>query len=89
MPDTVTGEPIHQKGSAEQLLAQAEAQDVCLVGPGGLLPGLTARVLESSKSFQLRTVGNHPRNDSGSRPLVFVTECTGLDLSRTDGYGRM
>ncbi|HEY9293324.1 MAG TPA: hypothetical protein VIP98_18775 [Microlunatus sp.] len=35
MLDPVTGEPIDEKEPAEHLLAQAKAQGVSLVGPGG------------------------------------------------------
>lgn len=35
MLDPVTGEAIDEKQLAEQLLAQAKAQGVSLVGPGG------------------------------------------------------
>lgn len=35
----VTGEIIDQKQFAEQLLAQAKAQGMYLVGPGGCCPG--------------------------------------------------
>ncbi|WP_077350121.1 hypothetical protein [Tessaracoccus flavescens] len=41
MIDPVTGEIIDQQQIAEQLLAQAKEQGVSLVGPGGLLGGLT------------------------------------------------
>jgi hypothetical protein len=41
--DPLTGEIIDQKELAEQLLAQAREQVVGLVGPGGLLAGLTTQ----------------------------------------------
>src|SRR5690242_17423149 len=41
-------EPVDQREVAEQLLAQARAQGVELVGPGGLLNQLTKRVLETA-----------------------------------------
>ena len=47
MIDPVTGEIIDQQQIAEQLLAQAKEQGVSLVGPGGLLGGLTKTVLET------------------------------------------
>ena len=48
MIDPVTGEIIDQQQIAEQLLAQAKEQGVSLVGPGGLLGGLTKTVLETA-----------------------------------------
>ena len=48
MIDPVTGEIIDQQQIAEQLLAQAKAQGMSLVGPGGLLSGLTKQVLETA-----------------------------------------
>lgn len=47
MIDPVTGEIIDQQQIAEQLLAQAKEQGVSLVGPEGLLGGLTKTVLET------------------------------------------
>ena len=41
MIDPVMREIIDQRQLAEQLLAQAKAQRMSLVGPGGLLSGLT------------------------------------------------
>ena len=53
MIDPVTGEIIDQKQLAEQLLAQAKAQGMSLVGPGGLLSGLTKQVLETALEAEL------------------------------------
>jgi hypothetical protein len=39
MLDPVTGEPIDEKELAEQLLAQAKAQGVSLIGPADCCPG--------------------------------------------------
>jgi hypothetical protein len=47
MIDPVTGEIIDEQQLAEQLLKQAKEQGVDLVGPDGLLNGLTKRVLET------------------------------------------
>src|SRR6478735_2114277 len=44
----VPSEPVDQREVAEQLLAQAKAQGVELVGPDGLLNQLTKRVLETA-----------------------------------------
>jgi hypothetical protein len=46
--DPVTGEIIDEKKLAQQLLAQAREQGVGLIGPGGLLSGLTKTVLETA-----------------------------------------
>lgn len=47
--DAVTAdEVVDQVQQAEQLLAQAKAQGVDLVGPGGLLNQITKRVLEAA-----------------------------------------
>ncbi|MGG5752314.1 IS256 family transposase, partial [Zafaria sp. Z1313] len=43
MIDPVTGEIIDQQQIAEQLLAEAKEKGVSLVGPDGLLAGLTKR----------------------------------------------
>jgi hypothetical protein len=45
MIDPVTGEIIDEQQLAEQLLKQAKEQGVDLIGPDGLLNGLTKRVL--------------------------------------------
>jgi hypothetical protein len=46
LPDAVVAVHPDQQQIAEQLLAQAKEQGVSLVGPGGLLGGLTKTVLE-------------------------------------------
>lgn len=48
MIDPVTGEIIDEQQLAEQLLKQAKEQGGDLVGPNGLLNGLTKRVLETA-----------------------------------------
>lgn len=48
MIDPVTGEILDEQQFAEQLLKQAKEQGVDLVGPDGLLNGLTKRVLEAA-----------------------------------------
>ncbi|MBG0717689.1 IS256 family transposase [Microbacterium sp. 2C] len=53
MIDPVTGEIIGQQQIAEQLLAQAKEQGVGLVGPGGLLGGLTKTVLETALEAEM------------------------------------
>jgi putative transposase len=66
MLDSVTGEPIDQKVLAEQLLAQAREEGIGLVGPGGLLSGLTKQVLESALEAELT---EHLGHDHGATPL--------------------
>ncbi len=53
MIDPVTGELIDHRRLAEQLLEQAKEQGVSLVGPGGLLAGLTKTVLETALEAEL------------------------------------
>lgn len=53
MIDPVTGEIIDEQQIAEQLLAQAKEQGVSLVGPGGLLGGLTKTVLETALDAEM------------------------------------
>lgn len=82
MIDPVTGEIIDQKGLAELLLAQAKEQGISLVGPGGLLSGLTKQVLETALEAELTEhlghehgqtpVGANVRN--GTRPKTVLTE---------------
>lgn len=52
--DAVTAdEVVDQRQLAEQLLAQAKAQGVDLVGPGGLLNQITKRVLETALEAEM------------------------------------
>lgn len=53
MIDPVTGENIDEQQLAEQLLKQAKEQGVDLVGPDGLLSGLTTRALETGLEAEL------------------------------------
>ena len=66
MIDPVTGEIIDQRQLTEQLLAQAKAQGMSLVGPGGLLSGLTKQVLESALEAELT---EHLGHEHGAAPL--------------------
>jgi transposase-like protein len=66
MIDPVTGEIINQKELAEQLLAQAKEQGVSLVGPGGLLSGLTKQVLESALEAELTEHLGHEHGETPS-----------------------
>jgi len=64
--DPVTGEVLDERQVAEQLLAQAKAQGVGLVGPGGLLSGLTKTVLETALDAELT---EHLGHEHGGTPL--------------------
>jgi len=82
MMDPVTGELIDQQKLAEQLFKQAEEQGVSLVGPEGLLNGLTKRVLETALEAEMTehlghenhgaTAGGNERN--GTRSNTVLTE---------------
>ncbi|WP_395858457.1 transposase [Arthrobacter echini] len=67
MIDPVTEEIINQKDPAERLLAQAKAQGVSLVGPGGLLSQLTKSVLETALEAELT---EHLGHDHGQTPIA-------------------
>jgi putative transposase len=88
MLDPVTGEVIDQKELAEQLLAQARKQGISLVGPGGLLSGLTKQVLESALEAEMTEhlghehgqtpIGSNVRN--GTRTKTVVTEIGPVEI---------
>lgn len=67
MIDPVTGEMIDQKDLAERLLTQAKEQGVSLVGPGGLLSGLTKQVLETALDAELT---EHLGHEHGGTPVT-------------------
>jgi putative transposase len=54
---------------AEQLLAQAKADGVKLVGPGGLLSGITRRVLERALETELSDHLGYEKGDPAGRLL--------------------
>ncbi|WP_415854154.1 IS256 family transposase [Sinomonas sp. G460-2] len=82
MIDPVTGEIIDQKELAERLLAQAKEQGVSLVGPGGLLAGLTKTVLETALEAELTEHLGHEHGETpqgsnirnGTRPKTVLTQ---------------
>jgi transposase-like protein len=88
MIDPVTGEIIDEKQIAEQLLAQAKEQGVSLVGPGGLLGGLTKTVLEAALEAEMTehlgyekhqvTDGENARN--GTRAKTVLTEIGAVQI---------
>ena len=55
--------PVDQEQVAEQLLAQARAQGVELVGPGGLLNQLTKRVLETALEEEMSAHLGYEKHD--------------------------
>jgi transposase-like protein len=57
---------VHQRQLAEQLLAQARAQGVELVGPNGLLNQLTKNVLETALEAEMT---EHLGYDNHSSPV--------------------
>src|SRR5215471_17457032 len=66
MVDPVTGEIIDEKKLALQLLEQSREQGVGLIGPGGLLSGLTKTVLETALEAELT---EHLGHEHGQTPL--------------------
>src|SRR5215471_1730197 len=66
MVDPVTGEIIDEKKLALQLLEQSREQGVGLIGPGGLLSGLTKTVLETALEAELT---EHLGHEHGETPL--------------------
>lgn len=88
MIDPVTGEIIDQRELAEQLLAQAREQGVSLVGPGGLLAGLTKQVIETALDAEMTEhlgYEKHQVTDSenarnGTRTKTVVTEIGPVEI---------
>jgi putative transposase len=64
--DPVTGEIIDEKKLALQLLEQSREQGVGLIGPGGLLSGLTKTVLETALEAELT---EHLGHEHGETPM--------------------
>ena len=64
--DPVTGEIIDENKLAQQLLEQSREQGVGLIGPGGLLSGLTKTVLETALEAELT---EHLGHEHGESPL--------------------
>lgn len=88
MIDPVTGEIIDEKQIAEQLLTQAKEQGVSLVGPGGLLDGLTKTVLETALEAEMTEhlgYEKHQVTDSenarnGTRSKTVLTEVGPVEI---------
>ncbi len=71
MTDTIDAvaadELVDQQQLAEQLLAQARAQGIDLVGPGGLLNQITKRVLETALEAEMSEHLGYDKHDSAGR----------------------
>ncbi|WP_460579797.1 IS256 family transposase [Humibacter ginsengisoli] len=92
MIDPVTGEIIDELQIAEQLLAQAKEQGVSLVGPGGLLAGLTKTVLETALEVEMAehlgydkhqpSAGENARNGTRSKTVLTEVGAVEIDVPR-------
>jgi putative transposase len=75
---------------AEQLIEQARADGVGLVGPGGLLAGLTKQILEAGLEVEMdEHLGyrkhaaegrNHGNSRNGTRSKTVITEIGPVDI---------
>ncbi len=88
MIDPVTGEIIDEQQIAEQLLAQANKHGVSLVGPGGLLAGLTKTVLETALEaemtehlgYEKHAVTDSANARNGTRSKTVLTEVGAVEI---------
>jgi|SRR6218665_146639 len=88
MIDPVTGEIIDEQQLAEQLLKQAKDQGVDLVGPDGLLDGLTERVLETALEaemtehlgYEKQAVSSSENARNGTRSKTVLTEVGAVQI---------
>jgi transposase-like protein len=84
----MTGETIDQKELAEALLEQAREQGVSLLGPGGLLAGLTKNVLETALEAEITEHLGHERHGpaengnvrNGTRSKTVFTEVGPVEI---------
>ena len=67
MIGSMTTDIVDQKQLAEQLLAQAEEQNIELVGPGGLLNELTKNVLETALDAEMVEHLGYEKHDPDGR----------------------
>jgi hypothetical protein len=82
--------PVDQDQVAEQLLAQAKAQGVELVGPNGLLNQLTKRVLETALEEEMSAHLGYQKHDplgrdrgnsrNGTRAKTVLTEIGPVEI---------
>lgn len=88
MIDPMTGEIIDQKELAEALPEQAREQGVSLLGPGGLLAGLTKNVLETALEAEITEHLGHVRHGpaesgnvrNGTRSKTVFTEVGPVEI---------
>jgi hypothetical protein len=62
-----TGSPPVDEALAEELVERARSEGVELVGPGGLLTGLTKTVLETALEVELDERLGYPKHAAGSK----------------------
>ena len=89
-PSNETSEERPDRSLAEQLVDQARADGVDLVGPGGLLSDLTKQVLETGLEVEMEEhLGypkhavegrNHGNSRNGSRAKTVITEVGPVDI---------
>ena len=96
--DELAGGPVLNEGFARDLVDRAPAEGVNLVGPGGLLGGLTQQVLETAlEAEMLEHLGYEPNDPvgrngensrNGVRTKTVITDIgpVSIDVTR-DGYG--
>ena len=75
---------------AEQLVARAKADGIGLVGPGGLLAGLTKQVLEAGLEVEMEDHVGYPKHAvegrnlgnsrNGTRSKTVITEVGPVDI---------
>ncbi len=92
MMDLMTGELLDQQKLAEQLFKQAEEQGVSLVGPEGLLNGLTKQVLENAPEAEMTehlghekhgsAAGGNERNGTRSKNVLTEIGSVQIDVPR-------
>lgn len=92
MIDPVSGEIIDQQQIAEQLLAEAKEKGISLVGPDGLLAGLTKRVLETALEAEMTehlgydkhqlSTGENARNGVRSKTVLTEVGAVQIDVPR-------
>ncbi len=92
MPETIEPMPaqIDQQQLAQDLVEKARAEGVELVGPGGLLTGLTKSVLETALEAEMSEHVGYDKHDpagrnrgnsrNGTRPKTVLTEIGPVEI---------
>src|SRR6204780_4556718 len=90
MIGSMTADTVDQKRLAEQLLQQAEEQNIELVGPGGLLGQLTKSVLETALDVEMAEHLGYEKHDpaghnsgnsrNGTRAKTVLTEIGPVEI---------